>query len=235
LSPAAARVRFIVIGISGFLFVGSPAAAQVSATVSLDSDYRLRGYTLTHGQPALGASLAWDSAAGPYVGGSVIASSPADGGVRSLGYLAYAGYARRTAGGASWDLGIADTRLHDEYGRYRTPIRYTELYAGVSTDHVTLHALYSPDYIASGVKSLYLDLSAASSPWRGWRALGHVGALTILDGRVSPGERPARIDLRAGVSREFRRSEVHLAWVMRGPGGDEQNRSGLVLGANYHF
>src|SRR5258708_34133383 len=76
-------------------------SAQVGASVSLASDFRYRGSSLSDGKPALSASLTSDHPGGVYLGVTGIGAETARDGVQALGYQAYAGYAHRMAAGGS--------------------------------------------------------------------------------------------------------------------------------------
>ena len=56
--------------------LATPAAAQVSASVDIESDYRLRGYSLSAGRPAATAQIGYDDASGLYLGSRVSMSNP---------------------------------------------------------------------------------------------------------------------------------------------------------------
>jgi uncharacterized protein (TIGR02001 family) len=231
-----------VIGLAAafWLAFANAALAQVGLSASLASDYRLRGYSLTHSRPALSVNLAYESRIGVYAGGSAVVADTARSGAEALGYLAYAGYAVRTGRGTSWDVGVSRTRLDNYYFGNKIPIHYTEVYAGVTAHNVSLHVQYSPDYIQPRVESLYLDLSAVGRPAPGWRVSGHVGVLTLVSGPIRPERGRTRYDLQLGVAREFERCDVSLAWTLRGPdeaepGGARPKRSALVAGLSYFF
>jgi len=227
------------LGLATALATAGPAAAQVSLSASLDSDYRLRGYSLTEEQPALSANLGYDAASGLYLGASGIAGYRRDSGPRAVGYIAYGGYAHRFSNGRSLDVGLSRTRLN-AFEPYRwSHIRYTEVYLGGGTEHFSLRALYSPHYVRPGAQSLYLDFAASARPAERWRVSGHAGLLHYLDRPRSIG-RTDLYDLRAVIAREFDRGDLHVAWTLRGPDGDasstpRERRSSLGVGLTYVF
>jgi len=57
---------------SALAFLAAPACAEVGATLTLTSQDRFRGYSVSDGYPAVTFSLSYDDAAGPYVEGSVM-------------------------------------------------------------------------------------------------------------------------------------------------------------------
>jgi uncharacterized protein (TIGR02001 family) len=220
--------------------MAGPARAQLNIAASLDTDYRLRGYSLTEGRPALSASLGYDAASGLYLGASGVAADPPDAGVRSLGYIAYGGYARRFAGGRSLDIGLSRTRLKNFDQPGWSALRYTEVYLGASSEHLSFRALYSPHYIRDGAKALYLDLSASAQPAERWRASAHAGLLRYLDRPPSWNGRTSQYDLRGVLAREFDHGDLHLTWTLRGPDSGRgrvrsEGRSSLDAGVTYVF
>ena len=60
--------------LSGIL--APPAAAQVSGSIDIESDYRLRGYSLSAGRPTATAQIGYDDASGLYLGSRVSMSNP---------------------------------------------------------------------------------------------------------------------------------------------------------------
>lgn len=220
--------------------LAGPARAQLSLSASLDSDYRLRGYSLTEGRPALSASLGYDAASGVYLGASGVAADPPGEGVRALGVIAYGGYAHRFANGRSLDVGLSRTQLKAFESWGSSSRRYTEVYVGASSEHFSLRALYSPHYIRDGAKSLYLDLGASARPAERWQVSAHAGLLRYLDRPAGWSGRTTEYDLRGVVAREFEHGDVHLTWTLRGPDGGapstrHERRDSLDVGLTYVF
>src|SRR5476649_1653903 len=85
--------------------------AQTSVSVSLLSDYRYRGETLSDGQPAPQINVNLDSDSGWY--GCALASGNIHLGDHQMAQLlAYAGYAQRMASGWSWRPALPTPRSH---------------------------------------------------------------------------------------------------------------------------
>jgi uncharacterized protein (TIGR02001 family) len=219
------------------LCVVTPARAQISASASLASDYRFRGISLSDGRPALTASLAYDHSSGAYAGVSVIGLDAPHDGVEMLGDIEYIGFATRKTMGVSWDVGVHNENL-TAYADKKYILRYTELYAGLTSSNISAHLSYSPNYLKAGASILYADLDGALRPAAQWRLFGHVGVQTPLGPPDIQPSRRERYDLRAGVAREFQRCEVDLAWTAGLPTPANQalpSRAGLVLSASYFF
>ena len=219
--------------------IGAPALAQVGASLSLASDYRVRGLSLSNRKPALSLNLSYDAASGVYFGASAIGADTAHAGLQAIGYQAYVGYAAHTASGPDWDIGVSNASF-TEYFRRRYALTYSEVYAGLSKGDLSAHVYYSPDYLEEGVASLYVDVNGAVRPSARWRLFGHAGVLTPLGAHGGAQIRNPQFDLRAGVATTFRRCEFQLAWTHAGPNADypaehTQVRDALVLSATYNF
>lgn len=214
------------------LALASPALAQVSASLSLQSDYRLRGVSLTDRRPALSLSVSGDLPNGAYLGGSLIGQQTSEG-LRDLGHMEYLGYAVRTAGGVSWDLGVNNQDL-TLYGGRAFHLKYSEVYVGVSKADFSARLHYSPNW--PGTETLYLDLNGAWRPRSDWRVAGHVGVFKPL--QPPPGAARAPYDARLDLIREFKRSELSLGWSVATPAVRPQTRrshGGFVVGATAFF
>lgn len=194
----------------GLAALAAPASAQaqVAARLSLDTDYVLRGVSLTDGQPTMSAALFYDHPSGAYGGISLTAVATRHSGVEGLGYVADLGYARRMKSGAAWDIGVQESqiRVQDD-----PSLHYIEVYAGVTKSHVSVHVYYSPDSIGDERKVLYVDVSATAQPRAGWRLFGHVGASRSLGDDPSDSD-GAVWDANAGVARDYRNAELRFTW-----------------------
>jgi uncharacterized protein (TIGR02001 family) len=212
----------------------SPADAQVRGGVSLDSDDRRRGVSISGGRPALGVNAAYDAANGLYLGGSAAFRDTTQGGAKLFNDVEYIGYAARLTTGQSWDVGLRSQQI-TFYTDQERSVRYTELYAGLSNANLSAHVYYSPDYFAKSASAAYLEVDGALHPAENWRLFGHAGVLTPLGGQRG---RRERYDPKAGVARDFRAFELHLAWTAAFPRPQpdtSQNRAAVVAGASVSF
>lgn len=187
----------------------APAAAQIIGSVSVESDVRFRGYSLSSGDPAATIDLGYDHESGLYLNGSATAgfdqSDPA-----LLAYQLNAGYAARISPSVSIDAGA----VRSWYTRHSSTgdRHYTEVYLGVTAHGISSHVYYSPDYLRPGVHTLYGEVETTLSLAPKWRLTGHAGLLTHLsdppryvrrehyDWRVTLGRDLGRLDLRASLS-----------------------------------
>jgi uncharacterized protein (TIGR02001 family) len=208
----------------------------VGASVSLFSDARFRGYSLSEGRPVGIVDFAWDDASGFYAGASGTAVlrpklSPAP-----LGLELDGGWAKRLASGTTVDVGIR----HSSYSRYSSGERgtsYTEIYAGFARGALSSRIFLSPDYFGRGIWTAYAELEGNVSLAPKWHADAHVGLLRPFRSAVPGRGYRSDVDWHVGLTRELGRLSLHVAWSDGAPGGDYyrdrlHSRSALVLGAS---
>jgi uncharacterized protein (TIGR02001 family) len=217
-APAAiaiATARLLAWRIAGTRFLAitlvagaaSPACAQVALEAALQTDYRVRGYSVSDGEPAASLSASYDDASGAYLGASVI-GTVRDGEPALLGIQASAGYAVRLTPTVSIDGGVTKTQYFQGYGTGRD-YDYTEVYVGVALPVVSARLSYSPDYYFNGTQTLYAEVDAGFEPAPDWFLSAHAGVLTYLD--TPPPYMPRRShDWRVGASRQLGAFGVHL-------------------------
>lgn len=200
------------IGLGALLTAGiAPVAqAQVSASATLATDYRLRGVSLTDRRAALSADLTFDTPSGVYAGGSVLAEDNANLGARLVGHSEFLGVAGRGPSGLGWDLGLSNLDMSLVEGRH-FKIAYQQVYFGLSQKDMSARLSLAPDYPRRGISTAYLDLNGVVHPSQAWRITGHLGIQTRLgpwDGRAG---RRERYDVRLGLIRGLPRGELNLA------------------------
>lgn len=221
-----------VLGLAG------PANAQLSGSVTLASEYRLRGFSLSDHRPALSLAAAYDDPSGLYAGGQVIAHNPEGGEPRVLGHTEYVGYAARFGDGATaWDVGVANVDM-SLYGPRKRPLEYRQVYVGLARDALSARLSYSPNYPRHGLSSAYLDLNAAVRPAEDWRLAGHLGVMQRLGGAEARDGKAPRYDVRLSLARTLERAEVLVAWTAVTPRPRPLNRrtaSGFSVAASYFF
>jgi uncharacterized protein (TIGR02001 family) len=194
----------------------TPALAQFGGTVGVDSDYRLRGYSLTGGDPALSVQATYDHPSGAYANLAGIADLGGSE-VRFMGVLANVGYARRLSSHVTIDGGLLRSQIRAS-SRYRQSYHYTEIYAGAAVGRVVGRIYYSPDYRSHGVSTLYGELETGFEPARDWRVSGHVGSLLYLTDAPYREAGSTHQDWRISVARRLGRMEIHSAFSGGGPG-----------------
>jgi uncharacterized protein (TIGR02001 family) len=169
-----------------------------------------------------------------YLGGSAAFRDTTHGGAKLFSDVEYIGYAARLTTGQSWDVGVRSQQI-TFYADQERSVRYTELYAGLSNANLSAHVYYSPDYFAKSANTAYVEVDGTLRPAENWRLFGHAGVLTPLGGQSG---RRERYDLKAGVARDFKTFELHLAWTAAFPRpqpNTSQNRAAVVAGASVFF
>jgi uncharacterized protein (TIGR02001 family) len=212
----------------------APARAEIGASVSVQSDARFRGRSLSAGRPTGSLSLSYDGPEGVYLGSTALGVATRHEGVKFLGVQGNIGIARRLPSGLVLDAGVD----HSRYGRYYSPgfsARYTELYAGVVGRNLSSHIYYSPDYFGLGFATLYGEVDGVIRPADRLRVNAHLGALVRTDG-----ERAAGYDWRIGVAAELRHFDLQLSVSGGGPGRQfygrrSHNREAVTAGVTHFF
>lgn len=190
------------------LFVPAPASAQFAGSLGLDSDYRLRGYSLTDNDPALSAQVTYDHSSGLYFSFSALAELGQP--TRLLGVIGNAGYAKRLSQHVTVEGGVIRSQIRSA-SQYDAGYKYTEVYAGAFVGPVSGRIYYSPDYRFGGQSTLYGELETGFEPSPDWRLSGHVGMLTYLNSSYFYQSGETQRDWRLGLAREFGRLEIHAA------------------------
>jgi len=219
------------------LFAASPASAEVGAAVSVFSDARFRGYTLSSGHPVAVVDLSYDDPSGLYGAVSASAVASSGDGIQPLGLQLSGGYAKRLPGGVTIDIGA----VHSSYTLYTSrgaSTSYTEIYAGASRGFLTSRIYLSPHYFGHGTKAAYGELDATVSPLRRLRLSGHVGLLVPIEYPGANHDDRAQYDWRLGVAREVGPATLHVIATGGGPGHDyygdrRHNRTALILGLSW--
>lgn len=211
------------------------AAAQVAIEAAVQSDYRLRGYSVSEGNPAASLSLGYDDPSGFYMG-ALAAGFVADGDPQLLLVEAHAGYAARVTPDLSLDVGLSRSEYFSGFGTSRN-YRYTELYLGAALPNVATRISYSPDYFFPDTPTLYWQVSGGIEPARDWFLSAHAGALVYLDEPPDYLER-TRYDWRLGLSRQLGDLGLHAevsGRIEAEESGNQGDGAALVLTATYAF
>jgi uncharacterized protein (TIGR02001 family) len=183
--------------------------AQVSGSVTLASDYRFRGISLSQGRPAAQAEVSYDHASGWYAGlfGSNVRFLDDPG--REAQAVGYAGYSRRLRGGLSVDAG-ADYSTFSGGDGYN----YAELHAGLTAEEFNARLYYSPDYFGAGARTLYAELNGSHRLADKIRLIGHAGVLRSLSVASGQSSRErAHLDWLAGAELLLQPFKLQLARV----------------------
>ena len=220
--------------LSAAMLATHAARAQTSASVSLVSEYSVRGVSLSDRlagaavQPGLGLRNKAGTPALSRPRGLHLAERS---GVTQL--VAYGGYARRLASGLSWEAGASSTT-------FRNAVRI-QLPRSLCRAGVRPHqrpdlpvALLLRLWRARRVRRAERLPSAA----RRIKLIGHIGLLHGLRGPLA--EARDRVDLRLAIGLDAGACNIQLAWLGSasvGPGAATYVRTprALALSASYSF
>jgi hypothetical protein len=219
LAPADAGrawLRLLGAGAAVGLGLAGPAHAQLSGSLSLQNDYRIRGASVSEKRPAAALTLSDDLSNGVYFGASIVVGDTRDDGVEILGHTEYVGYAHRNLSGLTWEVG-ADNVDFEIYPAPTFHLSYSEAYVGLSNGNVSGRLYVSPNYLQDGLTIAYLDLTAVARPNDDWRFSGHLGFFEPLAGNARTPVRKDRWDVRVDVIRRLGPAEINLGWTSAFP------------------
>jgi uncharacterized protein (TIGR02001 family) len=204
----------------------------------VESDYRIRGHSISGGKPAATASLSYDDPSGFYASGTAIGALTGDDHPDLLGLLANVGYARRVSSQFSLDAGVVRTQYFHDAATVGNA-HYTEFYGGFILHGISAHAYLSPDYLSRHNSTAYGEVDALLKSFGPWHVNGHVGVLGYLSAPRYL-QRRTQYDWRLGVSRQFGRFDLHAALSGGGPDGDfyraqSHDKTAIVGGASWTF
>jgi uncharacterized protein (TIGR02001 family) len=218
------------------LLLSCAARAQLSASVSVDSDYRVRGVSLSGSKPTVRLTANIDTASGWY-GGASATQAEVSQGDRYAQIVGYAGYAMPIAAGRALEFGAS-------YSHFMSNRQYdfAEAYAGLLSERWSLRLNYSPEYFGRPVQTAYLDASGHLPLTDIARLFGHIGLLAPVgggDSAITQANR-SRADLRVGMGWALRELDLRIAWTAVSRGGPfpalyDQRRSALLVSASYSF
>jgi uncharacterized protein (TIGR02001 family) len=220
------------------LFCAPAAHAQLAVNLSLDSDDRLRGRSLSGGNPVATVGIGYDHPSGVYVDAAVVAKLAGNRpGVTR--FQADLGYAVRLDSALSLDIGVLRSQYTSRYAGGRDA-HYTEFFVGLTRHRVSARVYYSPDYLRSGTTSVYVELEAALIRSEKWHLSAHAGRLfypTLAPAYVNFRD---QYDWRLSLSRDVHGFELHAALSGGGPGDDfyaagSHPRTALVVGVSHSF
>lgn len=231
------RPRFALVAALG-LFCASPLYAQVALNVSLDSDDRLRGRSLSEGNPVATVGVGYDHPSGLYADAAAVAKLA---GERPglMRFQADLGYAVRLGSRLSLDVGVLRAQFTSRYAGERAA-HYTELFAGLTRGRVSARAYYSPDYFRPGTSTLYGEVEAALIRSEKWHLSAHAGRLFYLTLAPAYANFRDQYDWRLSLARDVHGFELHAALTGGGPGTDfyssgSHGRTAVVVGVSHVF
>jgi len=182
--------------------------AQVSGSVSAVSNYRYRGVTLSHNDPAAQAALVYDDSRGFYAGAfasTVRIGQPISNEVQGI---FFAGYARTTSFGATFEAGAVYSGFTGT-----TSYAYPEVLVGATYERISARLHYSPNYYGRGSQAIYGELDASHRWVDHVQLVAHVGVLQTNARDIYGSTVDPIYDGRVGVLFDFDRFNIQLSWV----------------------
>jgi hypothetical protein len=235
----AGRALLRLLGAAAVVGAGlaGPAHAQLSGSLSLQNDYRIRGASISDKRPTLALTVSDDLADGIYFGASVVVGDTGQEGPQVLGHTEYLGYAHRNTSGLTWEVG-ADNVDFEIYPAPTYHLSYSEAYVGLSNGTLSSRLYISPNYLQEGLTVAYLDLNAVVRPADDWRLSGHLGYFAPLAGNAGTPVRKDRTDVRLDVVRRIGPAEVNLGWTNAFPeafAAPWRSSGGVLAGVSVFF
>lgn len=176
------------------LCVAHSAFAQISGNVTVVTEYRYRGVSLSEGDPEGQLSLGYDNAAGWYAGGLVSGVRLYD--LNTEQFIVYGGYTKSLFSGLSIDGGVSNTTF-----RRASDYNYNEAYIGVTSDRYSARLYYSPSYFYQNARTLYGELNVPYTITDNVQLLAHIGLLHHLtDNDSTETDLSTRYDYRIGLN-----------------------------------
>jgi len=191
------------------LLIAGPACAQVSGSVTLLSDFRYRGTSLSDGLPTAQAMVALDRDDGWYGGLQLTRvrfmypSAQAE-----LQAIPYVGFVHGLHSGLNVEAGV-------QYAGYSHSHDYgeTDVYVGLSGRQLRSRLSWTPHYFGQS-PAWYAELDGSHALRTPWRVVGHVGVLQTRDyAEYGVGEQRVRVDAAAGVAVTLHGFDVRATWT----------------------
>ena len=190
------------------------ACAQLRGGVSIVSDYRYRGMSLSRGQAVPQAHVGVDAGNGWYGGAFVSGVKFADERAGRAELLAYAGYAaRRNVSATGWDAGVKGVIFPGA-----PSYNYLEAYAGMTAENLSGRLYVSPDYFGGGIRTLYAEIDGRYPFAQSLRLVGHLGLLRVFSASADYDSYPRdRADLSLGAEFDARDWTLRVIWSAARP------------------
>jgi uncharacterized protein (TIGR02001 family) len=192
-----------------FALVAANVSAQVSGSLTLVSDYRFRGVSLSYNKPAAQLGAVYDDPRGWYAGAFASTVQFADPSNRELQAISFVGYVWRFSSGLSSEVG-AD---YSAFSGARV-FNYPELYWGIASENLSARLYYAPRYFGQDSDAIYGEVNTAQPLLDRVRLLAHAGVLRSSSESVYTGRAVYRVfDARVGVGVDFDQFSVQMSWV----------------------
>jgi uncharacterized protein (TIGR02001 family) len=202
--------------------------------VSVFSDDRFRGVSVSDGRPVGTLELSYDAPNGLYasLSGSVVAARGE--GIRALSLIFNGGYAKQLRSGLTVDAGIVHSR-YSHYSGLASGRDYTEIYAGLAGKILGGRISVSPNYFGAARWTVHSEVDVHFDLSQRTSLEGEAGLLVPLGDSGYEGNLRAQFDARLSIAQRAGRLTFHAAVTGRGGsaalyGRREHDRVALVLG-----
>lgn len=191
-------LQVLVAAVIAFVPAGA-AAAQVGALISVFSDDRFRGVSVSDGRPIGTLDLSFDAANGLYgsLSGTVVVARGE--GIRALSAVFNGGYARRLHSGMTADFGVVHSR-YSHYSGLASGRNYTEAYAGLSGRVLGGRISVSPDYFGVARWTAHGELDAHFNLSGNSVLEAETGVLVPFGNSAYEGNLHTQVDARLGLA-----------------------------------
>lgn len=219
------------------VLIPTPAmAAQVGAVVSIFSDDRFRGVSVSDGRPVATLGLSYDAVSGLYANVTGTLVMAREEGPRLLSGAFNGGYAVRLRPNVTADFGVSHTR-YSHYSGLSYGRNFTEAYAGLAGKTFGGRISVSPDYFGIARWTVHGELDAHVDLSRTTTLEGEVGLLTPLGRGAYEAKLDNQLDARLGLAQRAGPVTFHAS--VSGRNGSEEiygrhgrHRVALVLGVS---
>ena len=220
-------------------FIHAPAEAQIGALVSVYSDDRFRGISVSDGRPITTLDVSYDAPNGLYAGLSASLVASRDEGLKPLSLVLNAGYAKRLSSGLAADVGI----IHSHYSHYSglaSGRDYTEFYAALTGKVIGARASLSPNYLGRAAWTVHGEVTTHLDLTQQTVLEGSAGLLVPLRQGSYQGNYFTQLDARLGIVHRLGPIALHAALTTHSGsaaiyGGRGHGRTALVIGISSVF
>lgn len=190
-----------ILSASLFIISAQISHAQVSGSLSAETDNWFRGRSISQGQPVISGSISYDDSSGIY-GGTTVAFTLGEQNQGPLSFVGLLGYAKNIDTNLSIDTGATVTAYTERYSGMANDT-FVEFHTGLSYKNLTGRVRYSPDFQELNAQTIYIELDTFHRLGSGFNATAHAGLLQQVGGSGSLGERRSRYDLSFGISKDI--------------------------------
>jgi uncharacterized protein (TIGR02001 family) len=213
------------------------ARGQWSGSVSVVSDYRYRGISLTGNDPAVQGAINYDDRSGFYAGSFLSNVRFAFASGQALQALSFAGYVWQLPSGVSGEVGVDYSFFTRTHG-----YDYPEVYAGFSSGNFSGRLYYTPRYFGRFGDAIYGEINFAQPLGDRVRIVAHGGALRSKSyDQYGGSSDQSTFDGRLGIGFDIDAFNLELSWVgvsnaeSAYPFAGSSHRNGVVFSVSRSF